>query len=219
MPKLLWKEWHEQAWKLGFGCVVLAAMALIGLRSRVLPDETMIMWVCFIGLLLLPILAVTGLIPAERAENSFESLLALPVHPRKILAAKTLMGMLLVALPLIAAGAVSFVVAANRELPTAAIVLHYVRFILSALCLFMWMLALTARLPNETRASLLSIGVLILWAMASGITGYLSPLTFIHRPGFFEVPYKLPVLILVQLAIAIVLWFWTSMRLVAPVEE
>ncbi|MDB5358676.1 MAG: hypothetical protein JWN24_5129, partial [Phycisphaerales bacterium] len=23
MSSLLWKEWHEQRWKLGFGCLIL----------------------------------------------------------------------------------------------------------------------------------------------------------------------------------------------------
>jgi hypothetical protein len=129
------------------------------------------------------------------------------------------MGLLLVAVPMIAAGAVSFVVAANRELPSASIVMHYLRFTLSALSLFMWMLALTVRLPNETRAALLSIGILILWAMATGIAGPFSPLTSIHRQGLLQSAFSLPVVILIQLAIAIVLWFWTSTRLIAPVEE
>ena len=39
MHSLLWKEWHEQSWKLGFGCVVLGALALIGLHSRIIADE------------------------------------------------------------------------------------------------------------------------------------------------------------------------------------
>src|SRR5689334_8801214 len=41
MRSLLWKEWHEQSWKLAFGCVVLAALAVIGLRARVVADDTM----------------------------------------------------------------------------------------------------------------------------------------------------------------------------------
>src|ERR1043165_6112612 len=100
MWNLLWKEWHEQSWKLGFGCVVLGALALIGLRARIVPDETMIMVVSAVGMLLLPILSAASLFPAERGEGSFESLIALPVAPSRILAAKTAAGLLLCAGPI-----------------------------------------------------------------------------------------------------------------------
>ena len=28
MQSLLWKEWHEQSWKLAFSCILLGAMAV-----------------------------------------------------------------------------------------------------------------------------------------------------------------------------------------------
>ena len=40
--RLLWKEWREQRWKLGFGCLLLAAFALVGLRSRAVADEAVL---------------------------------------------------------------------------------------------------------------------------------------------------------------------------------
>jgi ABC-type transport system involved in multi-copper enzyme maturation permease subunit len=167
MRRLLWKEWHEQSWKLGFGCIVLGAMAVIGLRARILSDDTMIMWVCFVGVMLLPILSSTGLVPAERGEGSLEMLLALPVKPRKILAAKVIMGVLLCAGPMIVAMVLSLLVAGGREVTGVAMIVFYVSSTLTALFLFGWMMALTIRLPGETRAALLSVGILILWLMAT----------------------------------------------------
>src|SRR5947208_15156442 len=60
MTNLLWKEWHEQRWKLAYGCLMLCAFALIGMRCRVVADETLLTWVCFLGITLLPILASMG---------------------------------------------------------------------------------------------------------------------------------------------------------------
>jgi hypothetical protein len=229
MFNLIWKEWHEQSWKLAFGCLVLGALAFIGLRSRITADETMMMSVCFIGLALLPILSSTGLLPAERSEGSFESLLALPVAPWKILIAKTVMGFLLCAVPMIVAGSISLLAAGGRELLDISIFNLYFRSTLAALALFVWMLALSARLPNETRGGLLSVGVLIFWILANAgleqrpipsIFCAVSPLGFVY--GFSDNYYGAPPLLavlLLQLAIAAVLWGWTSRSITDSVEE
>ncbi|MDB5295230.1 MAG: hypothetical protein JWO31_1213, partial [Phycisphaerales bacterium] len=97
MRILLWKEWHEQRWKLGFSSLLLAAFALIGLRSRVVADEAVLAVLTTLGTLLLPVLAVVGLVPPERADGTLEALLALPVRPGRVLAAKALAGAALVA--------------------------------------------------------------------------------------------------------------------------
>jgi len=224
MRKLLWKEWNEQSWKLGFGCIVLSTLAFIGLRARIVPDETIEMYVCFLGLALLPILSSTGLIPAEHDDGTMESLLALPVTPRCILAAKTISGILLCAGPMIAAAAVSLAVAANREMTVAATIMLYVRSTLTALSLFIWMHALTVRLPTEARAALLALGLLILWLIASiglvnsrvpPIVVAISPLSFIHYG--IDTNLGAPSLLAalgVQLCIATVLWLWASRSLI-----
>ena len=167
MRKLLWKEWHEQAWKLAFGCVVLSAMAAIGLRARMVADATLSEWVCFVGLTLLPVLASTGGVPAERAEGGFEALLALPVAAWQVLAVKTAAGLLLCAGPLAAAAAVGVAMAGGREVSAGLMLGLYGRTAGAAAGLFVWMFALTVRLPSEARAALLAMGVLVLWTLAS----------------------------------------------------
>jgi ABC-type transport system involved in cytochrome c biogenesis permease component len=223
MRALLWKEWHEQAWKLGFGCIVLGTLALLGLHARLLSDEMVSMWVCFIGLTLLPILSSTGFLPAERAEGTLEMLLSLPVRRWRILAVKTVIGVLLCVVPLAAAAALSVVVARGRELPVYFMVLFYARSALTAVALFVWMLAVTARLPSEARGALLAVGILILWGLATaGLDAdpmprwatTLSPLAFIYgiSDGFEHSPALLTVIGL-QLIIAIALWLCTLSQL------
>jgi hypothetical protein len=216
MRKLIWKEWHEQSWKLAFGCVVLASLAVIGLRARLVADDTMIMWVCFLGLAFLPVLASTGLIPAERAEGTFESLLSLPIASWKILSVKTAMGILLCAVPMIVAAAASVFMAGGREMPTAAILDLYGRSALTALSLFLWMQASTAHLSSEARAGLLGVGILIFWVMATlglfdaslpKLAKAGSPLAFVYgfNNGFDEGP-SLVMVIGVQAVCAAALW-------------
>jgi ABC-type transport system involved in multi-copper enzyme maturation permease subunit len=229
MRKLLWKEWHEQSWKLGFGCIVLSALAVIGLHARITSDETMSMWVCVFGLALLPVLASSGLLPAERSEGSFESLLALPVSPWKILAAKTLMGLVLCEGPMMVAAVASVAAAGGREMSDFAILDLYARSTLATVSLFIWMLALTSRLPNEARAALLAMGVLIFWMLATMgmVDGDIPALVFAPSPMavVFRVPETIrpgpsfKIALGVQGIISVLLWMWTCKHLSGHVEE
>lgn len=167
MRQLIWKEWHEQRWKLGFGCIVLCAFALIGLRTRAVPDESIMVGTCALGILLLPILTAAGLIPAERGEGTLRTLLALPVAPWKVLAAKAILGAMLCAGPILAAAIVSLLMARGREISNGATWEIYGRAVAVALFLFAWMLWSTARSPSEGRAAALCVGVLILWLLAT----------------------------------------------------
>jgi ABC-type transport system involved in multi-copper enzyme maturation permease subunit len=229
MPSLLWKEWHEQSWKLGFGCIVLGALALIGLHARIVADETMIKWVCFLGVTMLPVLSSTGLVPAERGEGTLESLLALPVKPWKILAAKTLIGLILCAGPLAVAMGVSLLIAGGREMPSSAILGVYSGCIGVAVSLFIWMLALTIQLPSEARAALIGVGLLIFWMLATAGLGAesmpkwamsISPFAMIYEFAnrlTYDINGNGPLppsgVLAVQMAIAAALWLWALSRL------
>ncbi len=167
MRNLLWKEWREQAWQLAFGCVVLSAMAAVGLHARMVADAVLLDWVCFVGVTLVPVLASTALVPAERADGGLATLAALPVSPAAILAAKAVLGVLLCVGPLAAAGVVSVAMAGGREVYTGGVAELYARSALASATLFAWMFALTVRLPNEARAALVAVGVLVIWMLAS----------------------------------------------------
>ena len=235
MHRLLWKEWHEQSWKLGFGSLVLVALALIGLHSRIIDDESMVMFVCFLGVILLPVLSSTGLVPAERSEGSLESLLALPITSRRILVAKTAMGLLLCAAPLLLAGLISILTAGGREMTSEAMFTLYARSALAAISLFIWMLALTIRLPNETRASLLAVGLLIFWMLATEGLRFpsvpqlafdISPLAFVYRRDTGREGWRIiwsfsPLggVLITQAVVVAILWWWASKRLTGGGEE
>ncbi|MGD0767747.1 MAG: ABC transporter permease [Tepidisphaeraceae bacterium] len=223
MRNLLWKEWHEQSWKLGFGCIVLGALALIGLHSRIVADQTLIIWVNFLGMTMLPVLSSTGLVPAERGEGSLESLLALPVKPWRILAAKTAMGIALCIGPMLVAAVVSLLVAGGREMPDSAVVAIYAKSTVATLSLFIWMLALTIQLPSEARAALVGVGLLVFWMLASaGLADpsvprwalAISPFALFYGVAD-QIAEPLPAVIVlaVQAGIALGLWIWASKRL------
>ena len=188
MRQLLWKEWHEQAWKLAFGCVVLAALCAIGLRSRMVSDATMVEWACAVGVLVLPVLSATGLVPAERAEGSFEALISLPVRPRDVLLAKTVAGVGLCVGPLVVAAVISAAMTRGREMLTVDLLAFYLRATLASVAMLVWIVALTVRLPTEARASLLAVGVLVLWVMATAGMGI--PGSGFRSTGFAVSPFS-----------------------------
>ena len=78
---LLWKEWHEQRWKLAFGSVILMGLVSVGLQARLLPDRDILLLAIFVGSYLLPVFVAMGLVAAEQGEGSLHTLLALPLRP------------------------------------------------------------------------------------------------------------------------------------------
>jgi hypothetical protein len=127
-----------------------------------------------------------------------------------------------------AGAVVSLLAAGGRELSDAAMLVLYGRSALASLSLFIWMLALTARLPNEARAGLLALGVFILWMLATAgladpsvpsIAFAVSPFALVYgySSGFSSAPPL--VLVLVEQAVILSLvWIWTSRRLGGVVE-
>lgn len=191
MRQLLWKEWREQWWKLAFGTVVLCAFALIGLHTRIISDQSIIVAACGMGVLLLPILSVSGLIPAERGQGTLRTVLALPIAPWKVLAVKAATGVLLCACPLIATAVASVLVTRGRELSTEDVLAIYGRSILAGVCLFGWMTILTIGSPNEGRGAALAAGVLVCWLMLTSGLLAATPVKHYRLFGTEPPPYLL----------------------------
>src|SRR5688500_5636332 len=89
---LVWKEWHEQRWRLWFGAALLGMFTLIGLRTRIMPDEQIVIFAMIVGGIFFPLMVAMGLIAPERAEGTIVRLLALRVPRCKVLVAKTFAG-------------------------------------------------------------------------------------------------------------------------------
>lgn len=176
MRQLIWKELHEQAWKLGFASIVLMTFAAIAYRARLLSDEVTAMWICYISLTLLPITASTGLLPTERAEGTLEMLLSLPIRRWRVLLTKTLLGLAQVIVPILLAALVAIVICGGREIPTSSMLALHVRSATTGALLLAWMFALTARLPSEARAAMIAVGVLIIWELVTvGLSWDVTP--------------------------------------------
>jgi|GEM_PF-2046395 len=243
MHKLIWKEWQEQRWTLGFASIVLGAIALVGLRARIISDASMVLLVCIVGAVLLPILSSTALVPAERNEGTLRMLLSLPISSRRILLSKSIMGLLQCIVPFVVAALLSVAVAWNREMAGSNMLDLYARAALTSASLFFWMMVLTIGLPSEARAGMLAMGILVFWGIATGGMVYagsnalvmaaaISPLDYlemlyarslnnpampIYRPP--PQPPALAVIVMVQIVILTPLWLFAANRLKTEDEE
>ena len=172
---LIWKEWHEQRWKLAFGCVLLMSLALIGLQARLTRDEGIVALTMALGGVLLPIFVAMGLVASERAEGTFTTLMSMPVRPHTVFAVKLVIGAALTAMPLVGAAAVTLLVAGNREMATSMIVRVYIVGIVLAVMTMIWTVCLSIRQPTEARAGMIGLGVLVFWGIVAAVLPTVTP--------------------------------------------
>jgi hypothetical protein len=163
LRSLFWKEWHEHRWKVLFGSVVVAGCAAVGLRTRLLPDEAIVVFYAVGAAFLLPILAAMDLVAGERADGSLSTLMSMPVRPSVVLAVKMIVGSVAYIIPQAAGMLAAILIAGGRELPASFFVRVFAGCTAFGLCLLVWTVALAIRQPSEARVALVGLAIVILW--------------------------------------------------------
>ena len=189
---LIWKEWHEQRWKLAFGCVLLMGYTAIGLKSRLLPDEIIIFFGTTFSGWVMPMLVAMGIVAVERANGSLDTLLALPVKSWKVFTVKLLTGASVCAVPILGSMIVALLIASEREMEPSDIAIPYLCSVAFGFVMYIWIIAFGIRQPSEARVGLVGIAIFVGWVLVIIISEAL-----IKRPhdgwslvitpfGFFE---------------------------------
>ena len=227
---LVWKEWHEQRWRLWFGVALLATFTAIGLRTRIMPDEQIVILTIMIGGMVFPLMVAMGLVAPERAEGTIVRLLALPVPTWKVVAAKGLVGVIVCVAPVIVSAVIALIIAGNREMPWDMLLRLYGIALGVTLSTFSWLAAIGIRQPSEARAGLIGIGVVVGWFLLIGIaaavrqevwevshleewTGALSPIGFVL---INDGPIPTGTVIGLQIVSMALLWAWSAWRIGKP---
>lgn len=178
---LLWKEWHEQRWRIVFGCTIIGSLALLGFYVRLMRDlEVASLSAALAGLLAL--LVGIGLIAPERQSGTLQALLILPIRPRAVLAAKLLIALIASLSPIATAAMIACLMAAGREEPTSRLLSTYLLACPLALTLLIWTAAITVRARSEAMAGLLTIILLT----AVGMFGLVNDLFHLHLEYLYE---------------------------------
>jgi ABC-type transport system involved in multi-copper enzyme maturation permease subunit len=83
--QLLWKEWRENLWKLGFGGAVSAAFVLL-----LFPDAVNCIYISFVLMLVVPVIYALDIFSGEMSNQTIHLLFKFPVPRWKIFFSKYL---------------------------------------------------------------------------------------------------------------------------------
>ena len=224
VASLLWKEWHEQRWKLAFGCVICMGMALIGTVTRVMPDVMVLMVAGMWSACLLPLFTVMGVFSAEWEDCTRPFLMGLPRAAMSVYLSKTGMGLVATFGPILGIGLIVAIMGRGRELMLYDVAQLTTKLMFIAFCWFVWMAFLSMRQPTEARAGMVALATLaghffcyiVVYQIARGVDKprhpvlALSPVSFL--PNAFKREYDFIWVACVQLVICAVLLVWAGRR-------
>ncbi len=227
---LVWKEWREQRWRMGFGVALLAVYTIIGLRTRIMPDEQIIAMTILIGGGIFPLMAAMALVAPERAEGTIVRLLTLPVPTWQVLAAKAIVGVAVCAAPVLVSALLAALIAGDREMAWSTMAEIYALATFSSISMFTWLTAAGIRQPSEARAGLAGIGVITAWVLIMMLSSLLpfhaaEGMPHVEWVGTFS-PFGPLVLIegnrptaaviAIQIVMLTCVWLWAARRIGKP---
>lgn len=177
---LLWKEWHEQRWKLLFGTALLLFFTGSFMAARVTSDQEMAIAIFLLGGTILTLYSAMGLFAPERENRTWLFLRSRPTWIWQICAAKWLLGWLNFAVPI----ALSVLLLGSRYLgewrPGGSYLLKGTLASLGMLTVFYTLvLALTPRRASEALTGLSGLVIAGLIILHFSIVAI-----FIYKPLF-----------------------------------
>jgi ABC-type transport system involved in multi-copper enzyme maturation permease subunit len=216
--KLIWKEWREQRWKIAYMSFLMLSLAVIGLRTRMLPDIAVLAFDAFFGAFLLPIFVGMGLFASEKSEGTLSMLTSLPIKPWKIFTVKMIHAVVICAIPFAVTLAAVLFLAGDREVDTATIVRAYLICYLFSIVFLSWIVGFGIGQPTEARTALVALAVVLAWSFFAAAedsfnpSGYLfaivTPFGFIenidhpsHRLEVFSSQMGIAIVLLIQASI------------------
>ncbi len=210
LRSLIWKEWHEQRWKIAFGTLLLLSYFGIGLQTRILPDFDLMIGGLFFSAVVLPIFASMDLVAAEYADGSLKNLLNLPISPWITFTVKIVMGTLTCIVPPTASMILTWLIAGQREVISNAGMTVYIATTAISFSSFIWMIWASLYQPSEARSALVGIGLVVMWfaliaiefsVFHHSIIGFLTPLSFWILPGQLDSTWRWRIIL-----VAVLLW-------------
>lgn len=163
LKALLWKEWHEQRWRVALATVWLLGMTAIGLKTRIMSDDNTLAAIWSTGVILLPTFLGMGLFATERKDKTLAYLLVQPVSRNQILIAKVTAGLLACVTPFLISGAAVCLAVGGREVSSAYLATGFAVLSALGIVLFAWELLAGLRCRRQETYILVSGIVLGCW--------------------------------------------------------
>lgn len=221
---LLWKEWRQMRWRWAFCLTVCCLFVIVGLKTRIMPDQGIILLSFGICAFAIPLFIGIGLVAEEREENSLKLQLALPVQAMRVYVVKMAMGASAVAASTIASLIIALLMAGNREESAAEIFRIYAFVIPFGIIFMLWIVVFSMKRKTQWAAVLTGIAIGAIWVFliifedifGQSITRNHWNLSLIITPfGFLEAASdngKWLAVSIVQGIISVILFGWGMRR-------
>jgi ABC-type transport system involved in multi-copper enzyme maturation permease subunit len=115
MRRLLWKEWRENQWKLGFCVGVSLAFTTLLFRLRIFPDLQNAFFISLVQTIVVPVVFALDLFSGEMSNRTIHLLFKIPVPRWKIFFAKYLVATVGIALSFLVTATAMEALAWGRE--------------------------------------------------------------------------------------------------------
>ncbi len=165
LKQLLWKEWREGLWKLGFGLTVSLAFTVLMFRVRLFPDLSNAVIISLVQVLGIPLIISLDLFAGEMSHGTIHLLFNIPVPRWQIFAGKMLMGLLQVALIFVCTGVAMELMGRGREVEPGKMFCVNGLFALCSIMLLIWFSVFAAQSRSEAGSLAFLFAVFIGWSI------------------------------------------------------
>jgi ABC-type transport system involved in multi-copper enzyme maturation permease subunit len=162
---LFWKEWRQMQWRWIFSLVICCLFVFVGLKTRVMGDQTIVLFGFGICAFLIPLFIAMGLVAEEREQGNLGMQLKLPVAAWKVYVAKMAMGTVAVAIPAIACLIIALMLAGDRETTSEEFIMIYIFAVLFGTVFMVWIVVFSMKRKTQWAAALTGIVILAVWGI------------------------------------------------------
>lgn len=155
--QIVWKEWHEQAWRFYFITLTFGLYTLIGIYSPLITDGVMIGFLLFVLTIPMPWLICMGVLIPDRQRESHRYLISLPISPRLIFLIKTVVGLCACLAPLAISLFIFVLFAGSRELTYSRIAFLFLMMAALTVQNYIWTLSLSVRARSEAHVAVVGV--------------------------------------------------------------
>ena len=182
LKRLLWKEWRENQWKLGFCAGVSLAFTVLLFRLRIFPDLEIAYFISLVQMIVVPVVYALDLFSGEMSNRTIHLLFKIPVPRWKIFFAKYLIATIGIVLTFLVTATAMEVLAWGRETSLGMLFVANAGPGLCALLLVTWFCLFGCQSRSEAGSLVAMFGVMtgwaivLFWASACGV-GWAIPVS------------------------------------------
>ena len=187
--RLLWKEWQENLWKLGFCLVTSFAFTALLFRMRLVPDSQNAVLIGLFQLFIVPVIYALDIFSGEISNRTIHLLFKIPTERWKIFLSKYLVATVEIGFVFLFTGVLMEILAHGRETEVGYLLQISLLCGLSAQGLFVWFCVFGCQGRSEAGslvalvAVMIGWGILFFWAEICGHdeVNYWVPYTFAYK--------------------------------------